>query len=132
MRDTKQPGLQGATIIKFIQLAIAFEHRLWHHIFAVHNGARHAGTVAVQAGTKSRESLQERLVTLFEAANVVENLTMIIANVEFHASAYRTCPAPMVLLAARLHTFLYVLCRIENSRCSGESDCRKSCASKSL
>jgi hypothetical protein len=77
MRDAEQPGLQRPTVIELVQLAISLEQCLLHHIFAVHDGARHASTVAVQARPKRGKSLQERLVALFEAADAVENLALI-------------------------------------------------------
>src|SRR4030095_1681834 len=80
--------------------------------------------------TESRKWLRGPVVHSLLCRNQLPCPQNEIADVEFHASAYRTCPAPMVLLAARLHTSRYVPCRIENPRCSGQSDCRKSCASK--
>src|SRR5262249_31996424 len=71
MGNAEQPGLQRATGVEFVQLAISLEQRLLHDIFAIHDGARHAGTVAVQARTKVLDRLEKRQVTSFEGARLM-------------------------------------------------------------
>jgi hypothetical protein len=66
MRDTEQPGLEGATVIEFVQLAISLEQRLLHNVFAVHHGTRHAGAVTMQVRTKRGDGLKEGPVARFE------------------------------------------------------------------
>src|SRR5262245_18266421 len=71
MRNAEQPRLEWATGVEFVQLPISLEQSLLHNVFAVHDGASHAGTVAVQARTKLPDGLEKRQVTCFERARLM-------------------------------------------------------------
>src|SRR5215813_13937023 len=106
MRDAEQPGLQGAAIVELVQLPISLEQSFLHNILTVHNGARHAGTEAVQTWAKRGDGLKEGLVARFEWA--LENLTMIHG---VHQTSWRTLSQTIFhleMLGSRLSTSLKI------------------------
>jgi hypothetical protein len=70
--DTKQPRLQRAGIVKFVEISVRLEESLLHHVFAVHHGTRHASAISVQTRPKLCDRLKERKIAGLERAGLLE------------------------------------------------------------
>src|SRR5258708_7628610 len=59
VRDAEEPGGEVAGVVEGVELAVGLEERILHNVFAIHDGACHAGAVAVKARAQVRDGLEE-------------------------------------------------------------------------